>query len=193
MGRRRDPMPSERGGTACFRPRHPVPHPTPVRRTDRWTPRLSIVSLASLELWDLGAPPGARCSPVHSSGPPRRERWPLRARTVRTLAAEASAVPADASLMTPVATNSVAWGRTSLFVATSVVGPGLLTAGRLRRRATREVACRLATSAARTPVEALLAVIAAGNARVARSMRASLSTSRIFCRRCGCELQYVAP
>ena len=24
-------------------------------------------------------------------------------------------------------------------------------------------------------------------------MRASLSTTRIFCRRCGCELQYVAP
>ena len=26
-----------------------------------------------------------------------------------------------------------------------------------------------------------------------RPMRASLSTTRIFCRRCGCELQYVAP
>jgi len=24
-------------------------------------------------------------------------------------------------------------------------------------------------------------------------MRASLSTTRIFCRRCGCELQYIAP
>jgi hypothetical protein len=115
------------------------------------------------------------------------------AETASTRPAGASAVPADASPMTPVATSSVAWGRTSPSVAISVAGPGPLTARRLRRRATREDACRLATSAARTPVGALLAAIAAANALVARPMRASLSMTRIFCRRCGRELQYDAP